>query len=40
MEAAHIDTPFDDPDYFFEPWWPGVRALALVERGQLRLQAE
>jgi bifunctional non-homologous end joining protein LigD len=40
MQATQIDAPFDDPDYFFEPWWPGVRALALVERGRLRLQAE
>jgi bifunctional non-homologous end joining protein LigD len=40
MQATQVDTPFDDADYFFEPWWPGVRALALVERGQLRLQAD
>jgi bifunctional non-homologous end joining protein LigD len=34
-------APFDDPDYLFEPWWPGVRALAWVEEGKLsRLQAE
>jgi bifunctional non-homologous end joining protein LigD len=34
-------APFDDPDYLFEPWWPGVRALAWVEDGLLvRLQAE
>ena len=34
-------APFDDPDYLFEPWWPGVRALAWVEDGRLsRLQAE
>lgn len=34
-------APFDDPDYLFEPWWPGVRALAWVEHGALtRLQAE
>ena len=31
---------FDDPDYFFEPWWPGIRALAWVEGGRLiRLRA-
>jgi bifunctional non-homologous end joining protein LigD len=40
MQATQVDTPFDDPDYFFEPWWPGVRAFALVERGRLRLQAD
>ncbi len=40
MQATPIDEPFDDPDYLFEPWWPGVRALAFVEGGTLRLQAE
>jgi bifunctional non-homologous end joining protein LigD len=38
MEAATIDAPFDDPDYLFEPWWPGVRAHAFAEEGRLRLQ--
>ena len=38
MEAAAVDAPFDDPDYFFEPWWPGARALAFVEAGNLRMQ--
>jgi bifunctional non-homologous end joining protein LigD len=34
-------APFDDRDWLFEPWWPGVRALAWVEAGRLvRLQAE
>ncbi|HEX2767211.1 MAG TPA: hypothetical protein VHR55_11335 [Candidatus Limnocylindria bacterium] len=34
-------APFDDDEYLFEPWWPGVRALAWVEDGALtRLQAE
>jgi ATP-dependent DNA ligase len=39
MDATEIAAPFDDPDYFFEPWWPGLRALAFVERGRLRIQA-
>lgn len=38
MEATPIDAPFDDEGYLFEPWWPGVRALAFAERGSLRLQ--
>src|SRR5438046_2817227 len=38
MEATPIDGPFDDGDYFFEPWWPGVRALAFVDSGVARLQ--
>ena len=33
--------PFDDPAFLFEPWWPGVRALAWIDGGRLvRLQAE
>ncbi len=33
--------PFDDPNYLFEPWWPGVRAQAWIEHGRLvRLRAE
>jgi bifunctional non-homologous end joining protein LigD len=39
MEATEIVSPFDDPDYFFEPWWPGLRALAFVDGGRLRMQA-
>jgi bifunctional non-homologous end joining protein LigD len=41
MQATPGVGPFDDPAYLFEPWWPGVRALAWVEGGRLvRLQAE
>jgi bifunctional non-homologous end joining protein LigD len=40
MVATPIDEAFDDPDYLFEPWWPGVRAIALSERGGLRLQVD
>lgn len=40
MLATPVDAPFDDLDYLFEPWWPGVRAMALVERGALRLQVD
>lgn len=32
--------PFDDPDWFFEPWWPGASTLAYVEDGRVRLQTE
>jgi bifunctional non-homologous end joining protein LigD len=38
MLATDIDAPFDDPGFLFEPWWPGVRAIAFCERGALRLQ--
>jgi bifunctional non-homologous end joining protein LigD len=40
MLATPVDEPFDDRDYLFEPWWPGVRAIAFAERGTLRLQVE
>lgn len=32
--------PFDDPEHFFEPWWPGTRAFAFVDGGVLRLQVD
>lgn len=41
MQPSPGVGPFDDPAYLFEPWWPGVRALAWVEDGRLtRLRAE
>jgi bifunctional non-homologous end joining protein LigD len=40
MLATGVDEPFDDRDYLFEPWWPGVRAIVFVERGTLRLQVD
>lgn len=41
MQPAAGAEPFDDPEWLFEPWWPGVRALAWVQGGALtRLQAE
>ncbi len=41
MQPSDGAAPFDDPSYLFEPWWPGVRALAWVEGGRLvRLRAQ
>jgi bifunctional non-homologous end joining protein LigD len=40
MQPAAGDAPFDDPDWFFEPWWPGASAIAYVEDFQVRLQIE
>jgi bifunctional non-homologous end joining protein LigD len=41
MQPTPGAAPFDDRDWLFEPWWPGVRALAWVEEGRLtRLHAE
>jgi len=41
MQPTSGVAPFDDPGYLFEPWWPGVRAWAWVDGGELvRLRAE
>ena len=40
MRPTEGEGPFDDAGYFFEPWWPGIRALVLVEGGDVRLRAE
>jgi bifunctional non-homologous end joining protein LigD len=40
MLASAGEAPFDDDDYFFEPWWPGARAFAFLESGRLRMQAD
>ena len=40
MQPTLEHAPFDDPDYFFEPWWPGARVVVIVEDGRLRLQTE
>ena len=40
MRPTDGEGPFDDTGYFFEPWWPGIRAFVLVEDGTVRLRAE
>ena len=40
MRPTDGEGPFDDPRYFFEPWWPGIRAFVMVEAGVVRLRAE
>jgi bifunctional non-homologous end joining protein LigD len=40
MQPLLGEGPFDDPDYRFEPWWPGLRVLLAVEGSAVRLQAE
>ncbi len=41
MHASAGAAPFDDPGYLFEPWWPGVRAMAWIDDHRLlRLRAE
>ena len=38
MLARLTRRPFDSPDHIFELKWDGIRALAFVEGGRLRLQ--
>lgn len=33
-------APFDDDEWFFEPWWPGALAIVYIESGTVRLQTE
>jgi bifunctional non-homologous end joining protein LigD len=33
MEPSEGAGPFDDPDYLFEPWWPGTRLLVAAGPG-------
>ncbi len=40
MMPIALDAPFDDPDWFFEPWWPGTSALAWISDFHARLQIE
>jgi bifunctional non-homologous end joining protein LigD len=38
MLAAAADEPFDSPDFIFEAKWDGVRTIAFVDGGEVRLQ--
>jgi bifunctional non-homologous end joining protein LigD len=38
MLAAAADEPFDSPDFTYEPKWDGVRTIAFVDGGEVRLQ--
>jgi bifunctional non-homologous end joining protein LigD len=38
MTPVAADAPFDDPDWFFEPWWPGTSTLAYIDGTHVRLQ--
>ncbi len=40
MRPTDGEGPFDDPGYFFEPWWPGIRAFVRVDGGAVHLRAE
>ena len=38
MLAITADEPFDSPQFTYEPKWDGVRTLAFVDGGEVRLQ--
>lgn len=40
MLATDAEAPFDDPEWFFEPWWPGASTLAYIQGSHVRLQTE
>jgi bifunctional non-homologous end joining protein LigD len=37
MAPGESNQPFDDPGWFFEPWWPGTPATIVVTRDGMRL---
>jgi ATP-dependent DNA ligase len=39
MLAKKADAPFDSDEYMFELKWDGIRCLAFIEHGRLRLQS-
>jgi ATP-dependent DNA ligase len=39
MLARKADAPFDSDEYMFELKWDGIRCLAFIEHGRLRLQS-
>lgn len=40
MSPVSGTGPFDDDEWFFEPWWPGAQAILYVEAGRIRLQTD
>ena len=38
MTPVATPAPFDDPDWFFEPWWPGAPTLCYLQGDHVRLQ--
>ncbi len=40
MLATVVEQPFDSPDHIFEVKWGGVRAIAEISGGQMRLQGQ
>lgn len=40
MRPGHAEAPFDDPDWFFEPWWPGTPARLILREDALRVLLE
>jgi bifunctional non-homologous end joining protein LigD len=40
MRPTEGTAPFDDAGYLFEPWWPGIHAFIVVDRGVVTLRAD
>ncbi len=40
MRPVVGNAPFDDDEWFFEPWWPGTPAMASYADGRLKLEIE
>jgi bifunctional non-homologous end joining protein LigD len=40
MTPGEAEAPFDDPGWFFEPWWPGTPATVVITRDGTRLVAD
>ena len=38
MEPRPAEAPFDDPEYVYQIKWDGIRILAFLEKGRVRLQ--
>jgi bifunctional non-homologous end joining protein LigD len=40
MSPVAGPAPFDDDEWFFEPWWPGAPAIVYLESGSVHIQTE
>jgi len=40
MSPVTGPAPFEDDEWFFEPWWPGTLAIVYIESGRAHLQTE
>jgi bifunctional non-homologous end joining protein LigD len=40
MSPVSGSAPFEDDDWFFEPWWPGTQAIVYIDGGEVRFQTD